>query len=534
MKAIIIARVSTEEQKDAGNSLPAQITRLKSYCEKKGYTIIKKFSFDESAYKNNREEFDRILDYIIGQKETIAVCFDKVDRLSRNVFDMRVATLYEKALKDEVELHFPSDGQVINSKISAVEKFQFGISLGLAKYFSDAISDNVKRAQEQMLRSGIWPGKAPYGYRNIDKEDGTKWIVIEPMETQVVEKMFEWYSTKAYSMNLIGIEVKKVFNANFSKGRVDHILKNPFYCGTMIYNEQEYPHYYDRVITQELFDKVQEIKAGYNKKKGYKFAGLPFLYRGLVRCADCGCLITPERKTKKSGRVYHYYHCTQYHGKHGAEWLTEDDLTKQFSRIFSKLQMPQEAIDDIVEALKTNHKHKSEFYKDLLNRYQTDYQRYETGIEKAYDDYLLGSITKDKYEKKRKEYRAEQKKINKKIAKLHYADEEYYLTSEYLLKLASNAGKLFESSEVHEKRLLLKMALQNLELKGKKARYDWINPFDKIAFYAPRQLLLPSPKIIRTCISKILKAFEDTIQTELIRVRWEEIKRLQVQPALAV
>ena len=107
MKAVIIARVSTEEQKEAGNSLPAQVARLESYCERKGYQIIKKFSFDESAYKNDRAEFDGILDYVIEQKETIAVCFDKVDRLSRNVFDKRVATLYEKALKDEVELHFP-------------------------------------------------------------------------------------------------------------------------------------------------------------------------------------------------------------------------------------------------------------------------------------------------------------------------------------------------------------------------------------------------------------------------------------------
>ncbi len=99
----------------------------------------------------------------------------------------------------------------------------------------------------------------------------------------------------------------------------------------------------------------------------------------------------------------------------------------------------------------------------------------------------MWGITKDKYEEKRKEYRAKQKEITKKIGKLNYADEEYYLTSEYLLKLASNASKLFESSEVHEKRLLLKMTLQNLEVKGKKARYDWTNPFDKIAFYAPRQ-----------------------------------------------
>ena len=71
--------------------------------------------------------------------------------------------LYEKALSDEVELHFISDGQIINSRISAAEKFQFNISLGLAKYYSDAISDNVKRAtgaeitQRGMARQGaLW------------------------------------------------------------------------------------------------------------------------------------------------------------------------------------------------------------------------------------------------------------------------------------------------------------------------------------------------------------------------------------------
>ncbi|MBP8961233.1 hypothetical protein KBG31_03360 [Patescibacteria group bacterium] len=103
---------------------------------------------------------------------------------------------------------------------------------------------------------------------------------------------------------------------------------------------------------------------------------------------------------------------------------------------------------------------------------------------------VKGRITKDKYEEKRKEYRAKQKEITTKIGKLNYADEEYYLTSSYLLKLAENAGKVFESSETHEKKLLLEMTLQNLELSGKKVRYDWINPFDKIAFYASRQLWL--------------------------------------------
>jgi predicted site-specific integrase-resolvase len=33
MKAILIARVSTEEQKEAGNSLPARVARLERYCQ---------------------------------------------------------------------------------------------------------------------------------------------------------------------------------------------------------------------------------------------------------------------------------------------------------------------------------------------------------------------------------------------------------------------------------------------------------------------------------------------------------------------
>ena len=88
------------------------------------------------------------------------------------MFDKRVSLLYEKALKDELELHFISDGQILNSSISAAEKFHFSISLGLAKYYSDAVGDNVKRAIKQKIRKGEWLAKAPYGYKNIVAPDG--------------------------------------------------------------------------------------------------------------------------------------------------------------------------------------------------------------------------------------------------------------------------------------------------------------------------------------------------------------------------
>jgi len=42
-----------------------------------------------------------------------------------------------------------------------------------------------------------------------------------------------------------------------------------------------------------------------------------------------------------------------------------------------------------------------------------------------------------------------------------------------------------------KKTATFKMTFQNLTLAGKKARYEWVNPFDKIANLASRQAWLP-------------------------------------------
>src|SRR3989338_962052 len=60
MKTIILARVSTQEQKEAGNSLPAQQARMRIYIERvPRLELDKEFIFDESAYKERRKEFEK-------------------------------------------------------------------------------------------------------------------------------------------------------------------------------------------------------------------------------------------------------------------------------------------------------------------------------------------------------------------------------------------------------------------------------------------------------------------------------------------
>lgn len=489
MKAVILARVSTLRQEKEGLSLKdIQLPELRTYAEKRDLEVVKEFVFSESADYKIRKKFNEMIDFVKNNKDIKAIISYRVDRITRNYRD--AVKIDELRLECDKEIHFVYDHLVINKDSVGRDIQDWDLKVFLAKQYLNRLKEDASNSAKSKLSRNEYPGKAPYGYRNVVREDGSKWIEIEQSEAPVVAKMFEWYSTGCYSMLLVRTKIKEVFNLDFSKGKIDFILKNPFYSGTMLYDGQEYLHNYDRIITPELFEKVQLVKAGY-KKKHYKFAGLPFAYRGLLKCTECGCQITPERKIKKSGNIYYYYHCTQYHGNHNAEWLTEDDLTKQFSAIFSKLQMPKDVVDDIANTLKGSHKEKSAFHQELLTRYQTDYKKYENRIERAWEDKIDGSITESYYEKKRKEYRAKQKEINTKLSKLQTADEEYYITSSYLLRLASNASELFESSEPHEKRLFLKMTLQNLELNGKIVRYDWINPFDKIALYASRQAWLP-------------------------------------------
>ena len=545
-KAVILARVSTLRQEKEGLSLQdIQLPILRDYSKDNDLEVDKEFVFSESADKKIRTKFNEMIAYVKNNPDIVAIIAYRVDRITRNYRD--AVLIDDLRSEHHKEIHFVYDRLVISEKTIGRDITDWDTKVYLAKQFLNRLKDDAVTTAKSKLANGEFPVGAPFGYINKPNEKEKNWIYIEPNEAQIVTKIFEWYSTGSQSMLEIRNRVNDVFHTKYAKSKIDAILKNPFYCGTMIYDGQKYPHGYERIISEELFEKVQVVKLGYNKKH-FKFAGLPFAYRGLVRCADCGCIVTPERKIKPNGTTYHYYHCTQYNGKHGAEWLTEEDLTKQFSSLFSNLQMPQDVIEDITTTLKSSHKDKVHFHTDLLERYQTEYKTYETRIEKMYEDKLDGSITTSFYEEKRKEYRDKQKGITGKLSKLHIADEEYYLTSEYMLKLASKASELFEGSEPQEKRLLLKMTLQNLRLRGNKVQYDWIKPFDKIAFYASRSAWLPSPNLtiqgriakagepkrnVEHSYDRIIQAFQNIGYIGELRQRWEEIKRLRSTPAFA-
>lgn len=483
MKAVILARVSTIRQEEEGLSLDNQLQTLRDYAVKKELEVVKEFRFSESADRKIRTKFLEMIDFVKQHPEVKAVIAYRVDRITRNYRD--AVAMDDLRIDYDKELHFVYDRLAINKDTVGRDIVDWDLKVFLAKQYINRLKEDAVNTAQYKLKNREWPSGAPYGYKNITKEDGKKWIVVDEFEGKIVEKIYEWYSTGSFSMLEIKDKVNELFGLKTHKSFIDFILKNKFYYGIMVWDEKEYHHDYDRIISPELFEKAQEVKAGYNKKH-FKFAGLPYIYRGLIRCKICGCMLTPEKKKGK----YVYYHCTLYKVKHPAVWMKEEDLTKQFADYFKGFDMPQEVVDDIVGSVREAHKDKSHFNNSLFEEYQTQYKKYETMIEKMYEDKLSGSITESYYNKKREEFRGKQKDIEKKIGKLRIADEEYYIASDYLLNLLRNASNLFESSEPQEKRLLLKFALQNLRFDSGLVCYDELKPFDKIREYASRSAWL--------------------------------------------
>src|SRR5690606_14123650 len=107
------------------------------------------------------------------------------------------------------------------------------------------------------------------------------------------------------------------------------IIRNPFYTGVMRIKDTLYPHSYETVIDEALYETAKAVREGYAKEPK-RWAGLPYPYRGLISCSECGCRITFEKKKQK----YIYGHCTQFKGKHNAPYVNEDNLTKQLREVF--------------------------------------------------------------------------------------------------------------------------------------------------------------------------------------------------------
>jgi len=473
VKAIILARVSSKEQED-NNSIPAQVRRLNEYAVRFGLDIIDTYQLVESSTKANRTKFNELIARIKSSKEPIALVTDTVDRLQRSFRDSVVLDNIRK--QGKLELHFMREGLVISKDSNSSEILRWDMGVMFAKSYVTQLSDNVRRSQDQKLLNGEWLSKAPFGYTNIRRGRDESWI--EPdNNADTVRTMFAWYASGAFSMERIRTKLAEEFGSRKSLSQVNKILKNSFYYGVMQVKGKAIAHKYVPLINEELFDSAQRI-AGRFHKQPFKFAGIPYFYRGLIICGTCGCRITPERS-----KGYIYYHCTQHKGKHGASYIREEELTRQLANGLEAIRPTEKQYNDVLKALIDSHKDKISYRTRQQTNLKSELTKIEKRFERLHDIYLDGDIEKDQYRLKQEELKQQRDSLNRKLSSLDVATDKYYESAEIVMNLVRDASEILKSSKMERKRQIINIVFQNLELHGDQLRWKYKKPFDSMASY---------------------------------------------------
>jgi site-specific DNA recombinase len=185
--AYLYIRVSTDEQKRKGYSLPEQEDRLLKYCEFENIEVKDIFREDFSAKNFNRPEWKKLVATIrkTRSKESNTILFLKWDRFSRNIeYAYEMIGILRKLNTVAMSIDQPIDFNVPESSVM------------LAVYLSIPESENLRRALNtsngirRAKQLGRYPNKAPLGYSNLAMPDGKKYIAPNPSIPKSLRGLF--------------------------------------------------------------------------------------------------------------------------------------------------------------------------------------------------------------------------------------------------------------------------------------------------------------------------------------------------------
>jgi site-specific DNA recombinase len=181
-------------------------------------------------------------------------------------------------------------------------------------------------------------------------------IVIDTERAPLVRQLFEHYATGNYSMlemmrfaRSIGLRNSAGKQKDLTKSHIHKMLQNPFYHGIMRIEsmKQELPHRYEPIIDKNLFDHCQEVMHGRTRNRSC-YRGKDFVFRGVLRCAVTGRMITAETHTKKyaNGRTGQWTYLGSFEPENPTKkiWVREDEVLAEVKSILEGMSIKNEAI----------------------------------------------------------------------------------------------------------------------------------------------------------------------------------------------
>lgn len=134
--------------------------------------------------------------------------------------------------------------------------------------------------------------------------------------------------------------------------------------------------------------------------------------------------------------------------------------------------MPEDVLKQITETLTEVHESKMAFQSKHYDELIKEQKEVTKMMDNLYMDKLKRRITDNVYDRFYQKFKDQSIDITICLEQLQETDDNYFVTVKYMLELATRAYDLFMSSEVEEKKQLIKLVLSNLRLKDENIVYD--------------------------------------------------------------
>ncbi|HVH85661.1 MAG TPA: recombinase family protein, partial [Terriglobales bacterium] len=467
--AVIYARVSSREQEREGYSIPAQLKLLHEYARQRGLKVVREFVDVESAKNPGRREFGNTLRFLETDEQCRMILVEKTDRLYRNRTDaLRVEQLEQER---DIEVHLVKENTVIGKDSRSQVRFTHDVHVAVAKFYSENLREEVKKGMREKAEQGIYPGHAPFGYRN---DRLTRSIRVDPKKAPAVKRIFELYASGTHSLTSLRQAVRSETGFLINRSYLETILKNRFYLGFFCWQGIEYKGIHQPIIDAVLFQRVQNVFASRNKGKRCKH---DFAFAGLLSCAHDGCTITTELHKGK----YIYYRCSYGRGRCDLPYMPESRVSEQLGSILKNLYVPEHVVTAIVESMSEDQARAEDQRAAQITSAQQRLSALRTRMDQAYEDKLDGKLDEQMWTRKIRDWREQEIELE---ATLHLLETpitaENVLTAQRTLELANRAYSLYFTRDHAERGQLLKSVLLNCATDGVNLTPTYRKPFDLI------------------------------------------------------
>lgn len=241
-------------------------------------------------------------------------------------------------------------------------------------------------------------------------------------------------------------------------------------------------HIYEPIIDKELFDKVQKVLETRKKErfcKEQKYAGIPFVFRGLITC-KCGCAITPEHH-KKGNKEYVYLRCSHQKGTCNQKLVNENNILKQLdNEIFHKIKISPTMHDQLKTSIIQSLEDEKKVNASVRKKITDEINVIDNRLKHLWEYFLDRGITENQYKLEKQKYLDQRKELEERSKK--YTDISNTLKDdvEKALDFIADISNVMKIATPDEKNTLLKNLLTNCILDGDVLKYEIKAPFDKL------------------------------------------------------